>query len=991
MKTEFPRGAEWRIWDLHLHTPSSFDYKDKSQTNADIIAALKAKNVSCAAITDHHEMDAVRIRDLQTLAQKEDIVIFPGMELRGDKRDKAPINLIGIFPHDSDIDYISSELLSKLNISQQRKTKNRKEEEIYVDTFKACDLIHELGGIVTVHAGNKSNSIEQCYPNALPVNIAEKLDLIEKIDIFEIATAKDIENYRTKVFPNIDKNLPLVKTSDNHNAKSYDFENDLYSWIKGDQTFEGLRQVKYEPEDRVFVGKEPPVLERIRSNKTKYLQRLKIDKNSDYTGSHGEWFENIEIDLNKELVAIIGNKGSGKSAVSDIIGVLGNTHNAGAKHANLSFLNNNKFRKKGYADNFNAELVWEDGSGLGVIVTLAQEADLDQKEKVRYLPQHYFETLTNDIEGKGFEDTLKDVIFLHIPEAQRLESTSFSELVELTSKGIEAELVTLRAEIHAISEKTIKLEAKNHPSYKKQLSSSIDEKRKELKEHNKIKPKAVKDPSASKPADKADKVKEQKYQRLQNLNRDYSSLVETIKQKKNQLNVISIEKQELVEQVDSLGRLQDNFNSYIEENKPLLEKYGIEIEKVFKATFDNKPIQSLIRKKSAAIQTLEIELRTEESINLDVELQEDEKQLEAARKASLNIQLAELQTKIDDIKKDLSKPEKDFQEYKENLAKWESKKQEIEGSPTMPDTLKFFTAENDYIEKHLENDLRDTRKSRTDKAAEIFRKKKEIIELYKAFKESIDKEIQKDKEFTKVFDMEIDVNFKLSSRFASNFLQFINKTKKGTFLAASEKDVEEYFADKELLEEEDVVAILDGFIECLECDQREIGDTPKERHISDQVIRLQGFYDFLFSLDYLKPIYELKLDKKILDELSPGEKGTLLLVFYLMIDREDIPLIIDQPEDNLDNKSVFQVLTRFIKSAKKRRQIVIVTHNPNLAVGADAEQVVYVQLDKKGGKNKFTHEVGSIENPTINARLVEILEGTMPAFDKRKLRYRNDA
>jgi ABC-type cobalamin/Fe3+-siderophores transport system ATPase subunit len=154
---------------------------------------------------------------------------------------------------------------------------------------------------------------------------------------------------------------------------------------------------------------------------------------------------------------------------------------------------------------------------------------------------------------------------------------------------------------------------------------------------------------------------------------------------------------------------------------------------------------------------------------------------------------------------------------------------------------------------------------------------------------------------------------------------------------------------------------------------------------------LQGFYDFLFSLDYLKPIYELKLDKKILDELSPGEKGTLLLVFYLMIDREDIPLVIDQPEDNLDNKSVFQVLTRFIKSAKKRRQIIIVTHNPNLAVGADAEQIIYVELDKRGGKNKFKHEVGSIEDPTINARLVEILEGTMPAFDKRKLRYRKES
>ncbi len=106
-----------------------------------------------------------------------------------------------------------------------------------------------------------------------------------------------------------------------------------------------------------------------------------------------------------------------------------------------------------------------------------------------------------------------------------------------------------------------------------------------------------------------------------------------------------------------------------------------------------------------------------------------------------------------------------------------------------------------------------------------------------------------------------------------------------------------------------------------------------------------------------------------------------------MIDNEKIPLIIDQPEDNLDNKSVFQMLTKFIKLAKKQRQIIIVTHNPNLTVGADAEQVIYVEIDKSNNQNVVSVETGSIENQAINKRIVEILEGTMPAFDKRKLKY----
>lgn len=67
--------------------------------------------------------------------------------------------------------------------------------------------------------------------------------------------------------------------------------------------------------------------------------------------------------------------------------------------------------------------------------------------------------------------------------------------------------------------------------------------------------------------------------------------------------------------------------------------------------------------------------------------------------------------------------------------------------------------------------------------------------------------------------------------------------------------------------------------------------------------------------------------------------------------------------------------------------MILVTHNPNLAVGADAEQVLYVTLDKAAGY-KFTYESGSIENPRINDAIVKILEGSKPAFVQRALRTR---
>jgi len=112
----------------------------------------------------------------------------------------------------------------------------------------------------------------------------------------------------------------------------------------------------------------------------------------------------------------------------------------------------------------------------------------------------------------------------------------------------------------------------------------------------------------------------------------------------------------------------------------------------------------------------------------------------------------------------------------------------------------------------------------------------------------------------------------------------------------------------------------------------------------------------------------------------------MLIVFYLMLDKENIPLIIDQPEENLDNESIYKILVYFIKETKKRRQVIMVTHNPNLAIVGDSEQIIYVSIDKKN-KNTFSFSSGSIENPKINKLSSKILEGTLKAFGIRRLKY----
>lgn len=130
----------------------------------------------------------------------------------------------------------------------------------------------------------------------------------------------------------------------------------------------------------------------------------------------------------------------------------------------------------------------------------------------------------------------------------------------------------------------------------------------------------------------------------------------------------------------------------------------------------------------------------------------------------------------------------------------------------------------------------------------------------------------------------------------------------------------------------------------------------------------------------------MRIKGRELTQLTPGERGSILLVFYLLADKDDRPLIIDQPEENLDNQSLYELVVPCIEAAKARRQIIMVTHNPNLAVVCDAEQVIWCHIDKEN-KNTVTYETGSLERPSINTHVVNVLEGTWPAFNTRAARY----
>ena len=155
----------------------------------------------------------------------------------------------------------------------------------------------------------------------------------------------------------------------------------------------------------------------------------------------------------------------------------------------------------------------------------------------------------------------------------------------------------------------------------------------------------------------------------------------------------------------------------------------------------------------------------------------------------------------------------------------------------------------------------------------------------------------------------------------------------------------------------------------------------EDEHFSEFIQDI--FFDLQTRNQYIQVLPQLTYQNKTIDKLSAGQKGTLYLRLQLATNTFSTPIIFDQPEDDLDNKFIIDELVPLLKDFKKYRQIIIATHNANLVVGADAEQVVVA--NNEGEKLSYTS--GSIENRDIKNKICEILEGGKDAFNKRKQKY----
>ena len=171
---------------------------------------------------------------------------------------------------------------------------------------------------------------------------------------------------------------------------------------------------------------------------------------------------------------------------------------------------------------------------------------------------------------------------------------------------------------------------------------------------------------------------------------------------------------------------------------------------------------------------------------------------------------------------------------------------------------------------------------------------------------------------------------------------------------------------------------------------------------------LKTVLEKLFS-DWFYVHYVVSSGRDTINSMSPGKKALVLLELIVNLEKGKCPILIDQPEDDLDNRSIYKDLVKYLKDKKHERQIIVVTHNANVVIGADAEEVIIANQDGKETENhskRFEYRCGAIENVSpvlengvirkgvlsqkgIQEQICDILEGGKDAFEKRHNKYFN--
>ncbi len=844
------KGSSWHKWDLHVHTPHTHLNKAYKCSEEDFIQKLCTSEIDCIGLTNYFKFDEEEF-DLKEKIEERGIKVFYNLEVRLDYQNNKDdcLDFHIIFSDEVSSDGIKKFLSNmKANVCGIEKKLADLEKDDFKKAVVNFDQLLEcleeeslnlmgkylLGFLSRGHGTSRSSS---------------NYEKIAKKSHFLIHSSSKQENLKENRKSWLKENKPLLQSSDAHKEDSIGKK---YTWIKAEKTFEGLKQIIYEPETRVSIDEKKPQdpLYKIDCVRLCFDGEVKItNEKGDAPFCYAGFDQKLYFSPN--FTCVIGGRGSGKSTLLQLIA--------------------SKLYDKSLVKGLKHETIQK---------CIIQP---DTVDSVEYLAQNEVEEFATNV------SKFTEAIF------NRIDSKLSGNLKEL-EKQITENIKKFDEQIAYWQKKT-------------KLEEQLENRKKERKKSQNI----IDTFTDKDYLDKTEKLQENR-KVLIDLKQSKEGVLTFIKELKR---VVNFESKENMEEKNSYDKVYNQLKQNICKK---LEEIDVDIKNGrFKS--DEENIEKLESEQQTLRQEI-VEFLKEKGV-----IDENIGDLEIA-----NCQLADIEKEITDLKRKIEE---------------------------ITNKIKGFSWEG--IDKDIENFEN-----------QIEEKLKEINSVF----EEISKNHQEVQPITIKYRLDEDI-------FEGVFEDFDKWVDKGFNTQKHQSKIKEYLKEIEL---KNVTGMQHaGFIEKLygSINNKKAAFYETMKDIFDREIHFQIYR--LLILKHLRnvekyKIFEVRYNKKALNETSFGQKCTAVLVVLLSLGNN--PIIIDEPEAHLDSALIANYLVTLIKKQKQKRQIIFATHNANFVLNADAELIIQL----KNENNKIVAQSFMIESDEYEEDLLK-LEGGEKAFKDRERKY----
>lgn len=984
------RGSEWRRWEPHIHAPGTA--VNNQFTGADAwdryIEALEGATpqIEAIAVTDYYVLETYKeVLTHKAAGRLPDVkLIFPNVEVRLDVAAKSGFVNLHLFVSPEDADHLDQveRLLARLQFDAYDDRFNCTAPDLIRLGKRADQAIVDDRAALAYGANQFKVNFNQLREVLKSSGWAKENILVAVAggtgdgtsgvrEAADRVIREEIEKFADIVFGSSDAQRefwlgqralsreqicdryrglkPCLHGSDAHKIDDVASPfGDRFSWIKGGVEFDALRQACIDPENRAFVGATPPKL----AMPSQVIAHVEIFA--------APWAKTPSIPLNPGLVAIIGARGSGKTALADMIaaGCEAMPASAWDERAKLSpsFL----ARAKPLIGSAKVRLDWQAGDPSDRALDGSDIDELLRFPRARYLSQQFVEDLCSSSGiADGLLQEIERVIFQSHPFDERDGAVSFDELLE---RRANRHRLARRRETEAVTQisESISVELEKEKALP-QLVVAIAQKAKALADATADRSKLVAAGSEERVrrhteiSAAADKVRAALRERTNQRDTFVAMQDEVGDLRRNQAPATLRQTQArhaasrmTPEQwsaflLDYSGEVDDNLRDYIAWSDQEIAK--IKGAPIPPPSDPNAPLIA----DDAVLESLTLGL-------LDAEMGRLERLVSADRQTQQRY--AYLTTKINT-----------------ETAALEAMRQR----------------ETDYGgARERARQLQQDRVQAYQRAFEALDAEQDVlIQLYKPLMDRLAAASGTLNKLSFTVARVADID-KWASVAESGL---IDLRKQGPFRG---KGALVEVATEKLLEPwqtgtpAQIAAAMADFRDAYQADLLAHSPVPQAEQANFRAWAKQ-FAHWLYSTDHIEIRYGIEYDGVDIRKLSPGTRGIVLLLLYLVLDdNDDTPLIIDQPEENLDPKSVFDELVGLFIQAKSRRQVIMVTHNANLVINTDADQIIIAEVGPHlhGGLPPITYVAGGLENAEIRKAVCDILEGGEHAFKERARRLR---